>query len=126
MIDYTKFPELNGVYLEDSYVLAIIERPGVLTFMLEAVLTPEHPYYRPPRPGQQYCYAKATLTFHDVSAVEWIKQSPHRYVDASGEEDLGNIDSLVAERGVYRVDGDWGEVRIFTSSRPRLEYVSPS
>lgn len=125
MIDYAKFPELAGVYLEDSYVLAIIERPGALTFMLEAVLTPEHPRYHPPRPGEQYCYANATLTFPDASAVEWIKHSTNRYVDASGEEDLGNIDSLTAERAAYLVDGDWGEVRIFTTSRPRFEYVSP-
>jgi hypothetical protein len=125
VIDYTKFPELDGVYLEDSYVLTVIERPRALTFTLEAVLTPDHPRYRPPRPGDQYCYANATLTFPDVSAVEWIRRSPNRYVDASGEEDLGNIDSLTTENGTYHVDGDWGEVRIFTTSRPRFEYVSP-
>ncbi|MFC4112199.1 hypothetical protein [Nonomuraea zeae] len=126
MIDYAQFPELTGVYLEDSYVLAITERPGALTFALEAVLTPEHPYHHPPRPGEQYCYARATLlTFTDVTGLEWIRRSPRRYVDAAGQEDLGNIDSLTPERGAYHLDGDWGEVRVFTGRRPRLEYASP-
>ena len=43
MIDYSQFPGLAGVYLEDSYVLGISEVPGQLTFDLDAVLTPGSP-----------------------------------------------------------------------------------
>ena len=36
MTDYTDFPDLAGVYLEDSFVLAIDETPTALSFRLEA------------------------------------------------------------------------------------------
>ena len=51
MIDYTSFPGLAGVYLEDSYVLDISEAAGQVVFRLDAVLTPEHQAYRSPHPG---------------------------------------------------------------------------
>lgn len=42
-IDYTRFPDLSGVYLEDSYVLVISESTGQVVFHLDAVLTPSTP-----------------------------------------------------------------------------------
>jgi hypothetical protein len=61
MIDYKSFPGLAGVFLEDSYVLGISESSEQLVFHLDAVLTPEHPAYQPPRPGEHYCYANGSL-----------------------------------------------------------------
>ena len=119
--DYTQFSNLSGVYLEDSYVLAISELPRQLLFRMEAVLTPENPRYQPPRPGEQYCYAVGDLVFDEVTQIEWIRESPNRYVDAAGEEDLGNIDSLTKEDGKYQVEGDWGEVCIYSANEPHFE-----
>lgn len=48
---YADLPELAGVYLEDSYVLSIDEAPRRFSFTLDAVLTPEHPRYHRPVPG---------------------------------------------------------------------------
>jgi len=124
MIDYTKFPNLQGVYLEDSFVLNILESPGQLTFKLEAVLTPEHPSYHEPQPGQQYCYADGDLKFTNVSRVEWVKRTTNRYRDAAGEEDLGNIDSLILDGDTFVVEGDWGEVRLQTETEPRFELAT--
>lgn len=62
MKDYTEFPDLAGVYLEDSYALGITETPDSLAFTLEAVLTPDHPNYHEPKPGEKYCYVNANLT----------------------------------------------------------------
>jgi hypothetical protein len=120
MIDYKNFPGLVGVFLEDSYVLGISESPEQLSFRLDAVLTPEHPAYHPPRPGEQYCYADGTLIFGDVASVEWLRRSSSHYTDASGEEDLGNIDILTVAGGTFTVEGDWGEVRI-SGAQPRFE-----
>ena len=92
-----KLPGLAGIYPEDSYVLAIHQCEARFAFELEAVLTPESPAYVPPRPGEQYCYAMATLVFPNVTAVEWIRRSGRHYPDAAGEEDLGNIDLLDVE-----------------------------
>jgi hypothetical protein len=121
MIDYSQFPDLQGVYLEDSYVLSISEFPGQLRFKLDAVLTPEHPAYHDPLPGQQYCYADGSLVFPDATCIEWVKRSANRYVDAAGEEDLGNIDSLTVDGDAFVVEGDWGEVRVHSSKTPRFE-----
>lgn len=123
---YETLPTLAGVYLEDSYVLSIEEDPHSLTFRLEAVLTPEHPLYRDPRPGEQYCYAKATLTFAPASQIEWISRTGASYRDADDEEDQGNIDYLESEPGGYHLGGDWGEVRVLSSHPPVFHVLQDS
>jgi len=120
MIDYNNFPGLAGVFLEDSYVLGISESSEQLIFHLDAVLTPEHPAYHSPRPGDQYCYANGSLVFPDVTQVVWLKRSSSHYTDASGEEDLGNIDILRVEGDAFVAEGDWGAVRI-SGAQPRFE-----
>lgn len=96
MIDYTSFPGLAGVYLEDSYVLDISEIAARVVVRLKAVLMPEHPAYRSPHSG--------------INSY---------YTDAFGERDLGNIDSLTVDGDVHVAEGDWGAVRIFGAS-PRF------
>ncbi len=115
MIDYEQFPGLDGFYLEDSFVLAITETPSTLTFTLDAVLTPEHPAYRPPRPGEHHCYRSAELLFIDLSKIEWLQRSHRFFTDATGAKDLGNIDALVAGANSVLLEGDWGCVRVWGS-----------
>jgi len=119
MIDYTKFPGLAGVYLEDSYVLEIFEKPGELIFKLDAVLTPESPAYRAPRPDEQYCYAAGCLVFPSIVSIDWIKRTDQRFTDATGEQDLGNIDVLKRDGNFFVAEGDWGEVRV-QSAEPQF------
>jgi hypothetical protein len=120
MIDYSDFPGLAGVYLEDSFVLDISESSEQIVFHLDAVLTPDHPAYHSPRPGEHYCYEKGDLTFPDVTGIVWLKRSSSRYTDASGEEDLGNIDILRIDGDAFFAEGDWGAVRI-SGAQPRFE-----
>lgn len=120
MTDYAEMPGLSGLYLEDSYVLGIAESAGRLRFSMSAVLTPEHPAYRDPLPGEQYCYADGALVFSGVAHTDWLERSTQRYVDATGETDLGNIDSLTSADGTYEVAGDWGRVRIRCARPPRF------
>ncbi|UGT39716.1 hypothetical protein LTV02_27135 [Nocardia yamanashiensis] len=122
--DYTDFPGLSGLYLQDSYVVDIVEKkPGEFEFVLEAVLLREHPAYRSPVAGEQHCYADGALIFTEVTAVDWLHRSSRRYKDATGTEDLGNIDSLTNSDGVYSVAGDWGKVLITSSVDPRFEFT---
>lgn len=123
MIDYSKLPGLAGVYLEDSYVLEIVETPRQIVFKLDAVLTPESPAYHPPRPDEHYCYAAADLVFVDIAAVDWIRRTERHFTDAAGEEDLGNIDILQPEGDSFVVEGDWGRVRI-VGPQPIVELTS--
>ncbi|GGL46735.1 hypothetical protein [Nocardia jinanensis] len=123
--DYEDYESLKGVYLEDSYVMDIVEGPDFLRFTIEAVLTPDNPRYSPPKPGEQYCYVDSTLTFEGVSKSTWDKRNFRKYKDASGEEDYGNIDSLLTLDDGYRVEGDWGSVRIWSNEPPRLRPLTP-
>ncbi|CAM4083757.1 hypothetical protein KIPE111705_39750 [Kibdelosporangium persicum] len=120
MTDYTTVADLSAVYLEDSYVLQIVEEPGTVRFRLEAVLTPEHPVYRPPKPGEQYCYATGWLIFSEVGKIEWARRSAARFTDATGEVDLGNVDYMKREAEGWALGGDWGDVVIATRADPRF------
>ncbi|WP_236573715.1 hypothetical protein [Nocardia caishijiensis] len=117
-------PELGDLYLEDSYVVGIFEDSSEVRFSLEAVVRPGSPYYRDPRPGEQYCYRNGDLVFGNIRNVHWITRSPHAYRDATGTEDLGNIDCLIERNGVYDVEGDWGRVEITSARDPRFEIAA--
>lgn len=123
MVDYTGLQPLEAIYLEDSHVLSIVECPGCLAFEMEAVLTPQHPAYHQPRAGEQYCYARGDLVFTNVAKVDWVRGSNSRSIDASGDEDLGNIDRLTYTNGVYTAEGDWGEVLIHSAANPTFELL---
>ncbi|MEV6560992.1 hypothetical protein AB0M22_35090 [Nocardia sp. NPDC051756] len=118
--DYAEFASLCGLYLADSYVLDIVERASAVKFVLEAVLMPEHSSYHEPSAGEQYCYVTGELVFSEVLGVEWLDRPVRKYKDASGAEDLGNIDSLTCSGGVYSVNVDWRNVRIRSNADPEF------
>lgn len=119
---YDQLPELEHVYLEDSYVLDIKEKPLSLEFLLELVLTENHPDFSPPEPDEQYCYRRAWLVFPGLQGVRWLNKTMKPYTDATGSTDYGNIDVLIAENGKYRIEGDWGIVEV-ESSAPTLKLI---
>jgi len=124
MKDYADYTDLANVYLEDSFVLAIDEKPGALSFKLEVALTPGHPLYHQPRPDEQHCYVDAMLTIGEVARIEWVTRSSRTSRDATGEEDLGNIDSLRQLDDHYEITGDWGHVRVYSSAAPQLTFTA--
>ena len=123
MTNYTDFPDLANVYLEDSFVLAVDETPTALSIRLEVVLARSHQRYHDPRPDEQHCYAAAVLTIAEATKIEWGARSSHTCRDAAGEEDLGNIDSLQHHDGYHEIAGDWGHVRIYSTAAPQLTFA---
>ena len=123
MKNYTEFADLANVYLEDSFVLGIDEKPDALSFQLEAALTPSHPRYHEPKPDEQHCYADATLTIGGATRIEWVTRSSQTSRDATGEEDLGNIDSLQHIDDHYEITGDWGQVRVYSTAAPQVTFT---
>ncbi|HZR49665.1 MAG TPA: hypothetical protein VFB06_09120 [Streptosporangiaceae bacterium] len=119
VVSYSELPALQSVYLEDSFVLAIEESPDELVFELDAVLMATHPSYAPPRPGEQYCFRRARLVFKPDN-VSWLARSQTRFRDASGEEDLGNIDVFTTDHHRYHLEGDWGTVDVTSSVPPEF------
>ncbi len=125
MKDYTDFADLANVYLEDSFVLAIDEKPGTLSFKLEVALTPTHPLHHEPRPDEQHYYMDAMLTVDEAARIEWVTSSSRTDRDATcaEPEDLGNIDSLRHIDDHYEITGDWGHIRVYSTAAPKLTFT---
>lgn len=105
---------LQNIYLEDSFVLAINESSEEIIFLMEFVLTKEHPEYSIPSEGEQYCYRKGKLSFKCCKKIKWSEKSLNQFFDKNKEVDLGNIDSFSVDEDVNFLEGDWGEVEIIS------------
>jgi hypothetical protein len=121
-VPYSVMPGLEHIYLEDSYVLDIVARSGWVTFVLDLVLTPGHPSYRPPQPSEQHCYRRAELAFEGVRTLLWRHSQLPPARDATGETDLGSIDSFVEVDGRYLLEGDWGSMEV-QAAGPRIKLL---
>lgn len=112
MRPYYELPSLRGLLLEESYVLDIVAHPGEVSFMLDLVLTPDHPEHGPPKPGDQFCFRRAVLTFNGVGRLLWSNSGSPPARDASGEEDFGHVDSHEWDDAGHVLEGDWGRMEI--------------
>ena len=116
------FEPLRGIYLEDTWVLDVVPTDGSVAFELDAVLTPEHPEYRGPRPGEQHDYRHARLLVTGDRATVNLSHLPAA-VDASGEADRGHIDAwVVDDNGTSELTGDWGSAEV-TNAQVRLDLL---
>lgn len=111
---YEAFSDLAGVYLEDSWVLEVAPTSVGLSLRLEAVLTPDHPLYEPPNPGDRHCYRLAWLSVRTDGPIGVRLSGRRPAIDASGEGDLGNLDVFAFNPAEDRweLEGDWGHASI--------------
>jgi len=113
------------MFISKTAVLACTETESEIVFSLDLVLTPGHERYSPAKPDEQHCYCFGKLIFGNPATVRWLRKDfGHPSVDASGQIDFGAIDSMVLEKGVYRLAGAWGEVTI-KSDPPTILLSSP-
>ena len=116
------FEALREIYLEDSWVMGLASTDVSVAFELDAVLTPAHPEYRGPRPGEQYDYRRARLLVTGDRVTVELSGLPAA-LDASGEADHGNIDAwLVDDSRTSTLTGDWGSLEV-TNSRVQLDFL---
>jgi hypothetical protein len=109
---YDELPGFATYVLEESFVLDVSARPGVVEFRLEVVLTPEHAEYVEPDAETYLCYRDGWLRFEEVTEVRWGGQGAPPATDASGAVDYGHIDSMRFEAGVFELEGDWGAMTV--------------
>lgn len=122
MNPYWQVDQLQDVYLEDSWILSIDATPGRLEMVLDFVLRENHPAYRDPLPGEQYCYKRGSLVFSTVSELNWIGQGRVRpTTDANGETDYGSLDVLQFDDTLWSMDGDFGQITL-TSDPPQISW----
>jgi hypothetical protein len=113
-MNYYDIPDLENIYLEDSFVLGIKESADNVVFAMEFVLTKKHPEYSLPQKDEQYCYRKGSLSFNRCRKITWHNKSFEQFVDKNGEVDLGNIDSFTKNNSANVLEGDWGEIEILS------------
>lgn len=115
MSNYYHWEGFAGIYFEDSFVLGIYESSNEISFIVEAVLTENHPLYTTPESDEQYCYKKGKIAFQGLKRVKWISRNETPFKDVSGEEDYGNIDVFQLSNDQYFLSGDWGELEVTSS-----------
>lgn len=101
---------LRELVFEESFVLDIEMRPYLLLMRIDFVLTPRHPAYRIPDPGNRECFRKGALQVRGFTRVTWSATGYRPAIDADGEQDWGNFDMLELRQGRTRLCGDWGEI----------------
>ncbi|HMS30759.1 MAG TPA: hypothetical protein PKD32_12975 [Saprospiraceae bacterium] len=112
-INYFDLENFKGLFLEDSFVLQIIEVPELISFQVEFVLTEDHPEYKKPLDDEMYCYRFGEINFKNPKQVIWkVKNQKAVSIDANGDNDLGNIDLFFKSGDDYSLEGDWGCVII--------------
>ena len=121
--NYYEVEEFANTYLEDSYVLDIVESSKKICFIMELVLTENHRLYSSPSPEHQYCYRSAEIVFENVTSSAWRKNDTPTMLSKDGTTDMGNIDQLTISNGGHLVVGDWGEVTI-VSDTPYIQFAS--
>jgi hypothetical protein len=114
--EYYEIPTLKDIYLEDSYVLDIVESATELRLLLDMVLTESHPDYQPPPRDEQYCFRKGELVFQSIDTIRWHRKTMRPIYDANAQIDYGNVDSLYEENGLYHLEGEWGVIEIAAHS----------
>jgi hypothetical protein len=108
------FSDLAGVYLEASWVLEVAPSDHGLSFRLETALTPEHPLYEAPKPGEQHCYRTGVADRRGENSMD-IRLSGHPpAADETGEPDFGHVDAFVldAAENRWELEGDWGQASV--------------
>jgi hypothetical protein len=111
--NYFELVQFKGIYLEDSFVLQIIESSEKISFTMEFVLTKANPRFHSPKIDEKYCYQDGFIDFILPYKVIWeCKNFRNLSIDATGKTDLGNIDTFYKIGDDYSLEGDWGKLLI--------------
>ena len=111
-LNYWQLPGFENIYLEDSYVLSIINAKISIQILLEAVLTENHPLYTPALSEEQYCYRQMTVNFPHPQTYDLVLNNIRAIADPDGSVDYGNIDDFFMADDKYYLRGEWGELTI--------------
>ncbi len=120
--NYDNFKDFENIYLEDSFILEVIENSSQLKFIMEVVLTTNNSLYSKPKQNEVHCYKNAKIVFANVKEIDWKEKDLSPSKDASGEIDYGNIHELYFEDGYYYIFADIGELKI-KSVEPKIKYL---
>lgn len=123
--EYALLDGLEHVDLEHSRIADIAAAPTAVTIHLDVALLPEHPDFTTPRPGEEFDYRGARLTFDEVTDLTWTGQQHATGLNAYGEPVLGQVHTFRHGRGTFEITGEFGAltVRAFDCRLALLESV---
>lgn len=121
-LEYFHLEKLQNIYLEDSFVLDINITDTFISFYIDFVLCENHPQYTLPKTSERYCFKKGFLTFKNYHSYNWVNKNMRPSYDLNNQIDYGNIDSYYYENDAHYLEGDWGEMIIYTSTDPIVEF----
>ena len=101
---------LRDLWLQDSFVMAIIQDAGALRFDLVAHVREGAPAHRPVREGEWACYRRASVAVLGARRIDWRSLSLRPSVDADGSADLGAFHAWRTEGDAHDISGSFGHV----------------
>lgn len=118
--------DFASVYLEDSFVMGIMEDDNYLEIIVDFVLKNNNPYFNTHDTNwRQYKIGK--IMFSDCSKISWTEKFlipiPS---NIDKPEDFGNIDIFTFRDNIYYVSGEWGKVQIQTFIPPCIHFLQKS
>lgn len=114
--NYFELDEFQNIYLEDSFVINIQETKSDITFNCDFVLLEKHKLYSIPKNDEQYCYLKGYIRLSNIYQINWIKRNENVFSNDCYDNDYGNIDIFHIDNEKYYLQGDWGEVVIYSKN----------
>ena len=126
--DWRELREFSCVDLENSYVLSWDVSVGSLVIDVDVCLDPQHPFYEPPRPSEQFCIRAGVLEFPyctSLCAANGGRKSTNPKAVAATLRH-GKIAGLTRTGdGRYELSGAFGRVLI-EGERPLLRFSTPN
>ncbi len=120
--DYWELKGFSNLYLEDSYVEEIT-LGSTITFKMTVALKESHELYIVPNMEEQYCYKNLLICFSNVKAYKFNSDKVFITSDQNNEKDIGNIDSFQFINGKYYLEGNWGNLIVFSENYPKVIYI---
>jgi hypothetical protein len=114
-LTYTHLEGFESLFLEGSWILAVVATPATLVIEADIALTERHPEHRSPRAGEPFCYRRGVIRFGEARALSWVRQGVPPAVDTSGTPDFGSFDQFDQFDqfdGTYTLGGDFGQIVI--------------
>ncbi len=103
---------LNGIDLQDSFVLGWSLSETMLVINVEFSIWPDSPYYDLPKKNEYTCYKVGRIIFSNVIHITGLLEQElvKCTQDIDGSIDYGNIDYFDDSCPKFRLVGEFGDV----------------
>lgn len=105
------FPTIDGVYLEDSYLLGVVAAGCDIHLPMLLAVLPEHPSYTGVGVGEQHCYLSGHMVLFRPLSFEWKAEIGPISRDSDGSLDFGSIELHQLGSAEYRVESKLFQVK---------------